>query len=86
MVANSQVSLHTQPGCAIVNPNQTSNIINTTDCNYQANSNSGCSIGVPDPKSYGAAFAAAGGGMFVTEFAETGISCVRFHLINVTCS
>ena len=30
----------------------------------------------PDPNSYGAAFAAAGGGMFVTEFAETGISCV----------
>lgn len=30
----------------------------------------------PDPNSYGAAFAAAGGGMFVTEFAESGISCV----------
>lgn len=30
----------------------------------------------PDPNSYGAAFAAAGGGMFVTELAESGISCV----------
>jgi hypothetical protein len=30
----------------------------------------------PAPNSYGAAFAAAGGGVFVTEFAESGISCV----------
>lgn len=30
----------------------------------------------PDPNSYGAAFATAGGGVFVTEFAESGISCV----------
>jgi len=76
MAAESHVSLHTQPGCTIVNPVQTSTIINTTDCDYQANSNSGCAIDVPDPRSYGAPFAAAGGGVFVTEFAATGISCV----------
>ena len=41
----------------------------------------------PDPNSYGAAFAAAGGGVFVTEFAETGISCVFFSsLLYEICS
>ncbi len=82
MVTNSEVSLHTLPGCSIVNPVQTSTIINTTDCDYQANLSSGCSVEVPDPKSYGAAFASAGGGVFVTEFATTGISCVAFFFIS----
>jgi hypothetical protein len=86
MVTNAEVSLHTEPGCTIVKSTQSSTIINNTDCSYLENSNSGCGIEVPDPKSYGAAFAAAGGGVFVTEYAATAISCVVFHLINVTCS
>ena len=88
MVTNAEVSLHTEPGCHIVNSTQTSTIINSTDCSYTENSNSGCGIAVPDPKSYGAGFAAAGGGVFVTEFAASAISCVAFILIfiNVTCS
>lgn len=81
-MSNSEISLHTEPGCSIVNSTQTSTIINSTDCSYLANSNSGCGIAVPDPKSYGAAFAAAGGGVFVTEFAATAISCVVLPLMS----
>ncbi|KAI9431000.1 concanavalin A-like lectin/glucanase domain-containing protein [Lactarius indigo] len=86
LVANSQVAVHTQPGCTVVNATQTSTLVNTTDCNYQVNSNSGCSIGVPDPRSFGAAFAAAGGGVFITEFATTGISVWFFSRSDVPSS
>jgi len=78
MVQNSQSSLHTEPGCTVVNSVQTSTLINSTDCSFQANNNEGCVIENPDSNSYGAAFAAGGGGVFVTEFAEAGISCVVF--------
>ena len=78
MVQNSQSSLHTEPGCKVINAVQTSTIVNSTDCSFKSNDNEGCVTENPDPKSYGAAFAAAGGGVFVTEFANTGISCVSF--------
>lgn len=86
MVTNAEVSLHTEPGCTIVKSTQTSTIINNTDCSYLENSNSGCGIEVPDPKSYGAAFAAAGGGVFVTEYAATAISVWFFSRSDVPSS
>lgn len=61
-------------GCLLINPNQTSTIINSTDCSFLANDQSGCSVFDPNSDSYGEGFAQAGGGLFVTEFAETGIS------------
>ena len=70
----NQMSLHTLPGCTVVSPNETSTIINSTDCSYLSNDNQGCIVMDPSPASYGAAFAQAGGGVFVTEFAESGIS------------
>jgi hypothetical protein len=76
MVHNSQSALHTEPGCTVVDAVQTSTLVVSTDCSFKANQNEGCATQNPDPKSYGAAFAASGGGVFVTEFAETGISCV----------
>ncbi|KAI0298071.1 glycoside hydrolase family 16 protein [Multifurca ochricompacta] len=82
MESNSQISLHTVPGCTVVNAVQTSTLVNTTDCSFLANQNSGCAVGNPDPNSYGAAFAATGGGVFVTEFAETGISLRRGNVPN----
>jgi hypothetical protein len=87
MVHNSQTSLHTEPGCTVVNAVQTSTLVNSTDCSFKTNSNEGCVVEDPDPNSYGAAFAAAGGGVFVTEFAETGVSCVSFFsLLYEICS
>ncbi|KAK2465304.1 hypothetical protein APHAL10511_002658 [Amanita phalloides] len=70
----NQMSLHTLPGCKIASPTETSTLVNSTDCSYVANSNQGCIVTDPNPASYGAAFAQAGGGVFVTELAETGVS------------
>lgn len=51
---------------------------NYTNCYVEANDNSGCTVIDGNSTSYGADFAAAGGGVWVTEFATDGISYVRF--------
>ncbi|TDL19676.1 hypothetical protein BD410DRAFT_791798 [Rickenella mellea] len=74
-IGQNTMSLHTEPGCTHqANATQSSTIINTIDCDSRANANSGCGVADPNNSSYGAPFARAGGGVFVTEFAETGIS------------
>ncbi|KAH9171666.1 concanavalin A-like lectin/glucanase domain-containing protein [Lactarius sanguifluus] len=85
MVLNAQMALHTDPGCTLVDPAQTSSLVTSTDCSI-ANQNLGCVVKNPDPNSYGAAFAAAGGGVFVTELASTGISIWFFSRANVPSS
>jgi hypothetical protein len=70
----NQISLHTLDGCKQVDPVQSSKLINSTDCSFNTNGNQGCITSDPASNSYGADFAAAGGGVFVTEFADTGIS------------
>ena len=52
----------------------TSTIVNSTDCNFELDGNQGCVVTDPNPSSYGEAFAQAGGGIYVTEFSEDGIS------------
>ncbi|KAF8654615.1 hypothetical protein AX16_003527 [Volvariella volvacea WC 439] len=79
----NQMSLHTLPGCNLVDPVQTSPFVNSTNCDSQANNNQGCIVTDPDPASFGAGFAAAGGGVFVTEYAESGISIWFFPRANV---
>lgn len=79
------MGLHTLPGCTSVSPAvAASSTVNSTDCSYLANSNEGCVVSDGNTAAYGAAFAAAGGGVFVTEFAESGISSVAsiLYLIN----
>ena len=73
-VLNAQMALHSEPEYSVVNPVQTSTLVNTTDCNVQADQNMGCVLENPDRNYYGAAFASASGGVFVTELAEKGIS------------
>jgi len=75
LVTQNQMGLHTLPGCTAVGAKQDpSSKTLSTDCSYLTNSNQGCAVNAGDPASYGAAFAQAGGGVYVTEFAETGIS------------
>ncbi|KAH9022295.1 glycoside hydrolase family 16 protein [Lactarius hengduanensis] len=83
MVPNAQMALHTDTGCNLVDPTQTSSLITSTNCSAAANFNQGCVVENPDPNSYGAAFAAAGGGMFVTELASTGVSIWFFSRANI---
>ena len=79
MVDRNQMSLHTEPGCVQQNATQLSTMINTTDCSYLAAGNEGCAVFDPSTSSYGETFAQSGGGVFVTEFASTGISYVIFR-------
>ncbi|CCM00998.1 uncharacterized protein FIBRA_03046 [Fibroporia radiculosa] len=79
-VTMNQMALHTANGCTH-SPNavQTSTLVNSTDCSTAANGNQGCVVTTPTTSSYGAGFAADGGGMFVTEFASSGISIWFFN-------
>ncbi|PPQ79218.1 LOW QUALITY PROTEIN: hypothetical protein CVT25_002824 [Psilocybe cyanescens] len=83
LASHSIMGLHTTPGCTQVGQNQSSSIVNSTDCSFLANNNQGCITTVPSTQSYGAAFAQAGGGFFVTEFAESGISIWFFPRADV---
>jgi hypothetical protein len=76
-VTMNQMSLHTEPGCTQVSPNQTSTLVSSTDCSFDSNNNQGCIVLDPSTSSYGAGFASTGGGQFVTELAEDGIRCVK---------
>ncbi|KAH0832135.1 glycoside hydrolase family 16 protein [Lanmaoa asiatica] len=70
---NNQMSLHTEPGCTQVSPNETSTLVTSTNCAYNANGNQGCIVMDPSSASFGAGFANSNGGAFVTEYATTGI-------------
>ncbi|KAF8968928.1 glycoside hydrolase family 16 protein [Flammula alnicola] len=83
MVTNSQMGLHTLAGCTVTGQQQSSTLLNSTDCSHLDNNNLGCITTDPRTTSYGAAFAQAGGGVFVTEFATTGISVWFFPRANI---
>ncbi|EGN98170.1 glycoside hydrolase family 16 protein, partial [Serpula lacrymans var. lacrymans S7.3] len=74
MMTMNQMSLHTETGCMVENQNQTSTLIQSTNCSASANGNQGCIVQDPSGSSYGAGFAGVGGGAFVTEMAESGIN------------
>jgi len=81
------MGLHTEPGCTVVNPVQASSSTQTSkDCSYLTNKNQGCLVTDGNTASYGQAFAAAGGGVWVTEFATSGISIWFFPRANVPSS
>jgi hypothetical protein len=50
------------------------------NCSSSANYNSGCTVVDANADSYGSAFAAAGGGVWVTELASTGVSIWFFSV------
>ncbi|TFK39087.1 glycoside hydrolase family 16 protein [Crucibulum laeve] len=82
-VTNNQMGLHTNDGCKQVSANQSSTLVNSTDCSNLVNSNQGCITTDPSTKSYGADFANSGGGVWVTEYAQSGISIWFFPRANV---
>ncbi|EJC98440.1 uncharacterized protein FOMMEDRAFT_96314 [Fomitiporia mediterranea MF3/22] len=85
-VKNNRMTLHTEPGCVQANATQTSTLVNSTDCSYLLNGNQGCVTSDPQPSSYGEAFAKAGGGIYVTEFAESGVSIWFFNRSSIPAS
>ncbi|KAJ9115881.1 hypothetical protein QFC22_005023 [Naganishia vaughanmartiniae] len=83
--AGNQMALHTNDGCTLVKDSSApfTGAVNYTDCYVEANDNSGCTVIDGNSTSYGEAFATAGGGVWVTEFATTGISIWFFSRANI---
>jgi len=70
----NQMTLHTGAGCTLSQPmNATGNVL-VDNCDVNATGNSGCGVQEKSTESWGAPFAANGGGVFATIFAEDGIS------------
>ena len=69
LMGNNQAALHTTDGCLKM-PNVAQLGRNTwTDCSQ----GSGCVVAETKPNSYGSGFAAAGGGVWATQFDVSGI-------------
>jgi hypothetical protein len=86
---DNQISIHTTPGCTHNGSEyQFGTSGATTDCSEP----SGCTVTETSPNSYGSGFAAAGGGVWATQFDVSGILYVVAHVISsslwltITCS
>ncbi|EJD41512.1 hypothetical protein AURDEDRAFT_186483 [Auricularia subglabra TFB-10046 SS5] len=72
---NNQMALHTHGTCTIPRESTTmSGSVVFEDCGDSLNGNTGCVVRDPSDKSFGKGFNENQGGMWVTEFAEEGIS------------
>ncbi|GAA5907807.1 hypothetical protein JCM6882_004563 [Rhodosporidiobolus microsporus] len=82
----NRMALHTADGCtapASSSSNPYSGNLTYGNCFAYANSNSGCGVEEPSANSYGEAFAANGGGMYVTEMARDGVKIWFFERANI---
>ncbi|KAF8999294.1 hypothetical protein BDQ17DRAFT_1246751 [Cyathus striatus] len=83
-VSFNQMGLHTNAGCTAPKPNPNQNsasIVNTTDCH--GDQGQGCIVTDAGHPSDGPGFNDNGGGVFVTEYAATGISIWYIPRANV---
>lgn len=69
----NQMTLHTTPGCT--QPQGVTQLGQTTtaDCSLGANSSEGCTVVEKQANSFGDGFNNAGGGVWATQFDESGI-------------
>lgn len=72
-MTTNQMSLHTAAGCTQASGVTQTGTTTQTDCNLSVNSNNGCTVIDESTDSYGAGFESAGGGVWVTELADSGI-------------
>jgi hypothetical protein len=83
MMTNNQMSIHTTPGCTQSGSEyQLGTSGTTTDCSQA----SGCTVTENSPNSYGSSFAAAGGGVWATQFDVSGIFIWFWSRPNVPAS
>ncbi|KAK4687336.1 hypothetical protein P7C73_g2792, partial [Tremellales sp. Uapishka_1] len=74
LVTTNQVALHTVgSGCLATSVAAFSGDLTYNNCSTAANFGSGCTVNETDTASYGAAFANAGGGVYIAEFATESI-------------
>ncbi|GAA5942461.1 hypothetical protein JCM10213_004783 [Rhodosporidiobolus nylandii] len=74
----NQMTLHTAPGCMLASPLQAVGSVLTTNCDAYVASNTGCGIQDPSTSSFGSAFNAQGGGIYVMNWDEEGIAVYFF--------
>jgi len=82
----NQMALHTQTGCTQATGITQTGTTGNPNCDNNSSSGAGCTVIDANANSYGAPFAAAGGGVWVTEFAETGVNIWFFSRANVPSS
>ncbi|GAA6017774.1 hypothetical protein JCM11491_004613 [Sporobolomyces phaffii] len=78
----NQMALHTTANCLAQNSSSSDEYtaqLLSNNCDSEANYNSGCNALDPSTTSAGQALAAAGGGMWATEYASTGIKIWHFQ-------
>lgn len=68
LMDHNQMALHTTPGCFHTTPPNQMGTSEELDCSKP----SGCVVAETAPNSYQAGFAAAGGGVFATQFDVAG--------------
>lgn len=71
--ALSSLAIADDPSCLASTATTSGSSLTYNNCSIGANSDSGCTYNVTNANSYGAGFAAAGGGVYVAEFASSGI-------------
>ncbi|CAK9779454.1 hypothetical protein CC85DRAFT_266919 [Cutaneotrichosporon oleaginosum] len=70
----NQIALHSHnDGCYASSSAQMTGQLRLDNCSVTSNGGSGCTVGDSDTRSYGEGFAAAGGGVYVAEFAADAI-------------
>ena len=82
----NKMTLHTGPGCSIdgnggnsdTNSNVMTGTVEQTACDVSSGDNTGCGITTTDTQSYGAGLSESGGGVYATEWTDTGISVYFF--------
>ncbi|KAG8838593.1 hypothetical protein FS842_010068 [Serendipita sp. 407] len=86
LMSQNQMALHTVAGCSQAEGITQTGTTNVRNCDAEGSNGAGCTVMDPSPNSYGAPFAAAGGGVWVTEFAETGVNIWFFSRNDVPAS
>jgi hypothetical protein len=82
----NQMALHTHSGCTQAEGVTQSGTTGNRNCDGGQSGGAGCTVIDANENSYGAPFAAAGGGVWVTEFADTGVNIWFFSRANVPSS
>ncbi|EPS99603.1 hypothetical protein FOMPIDRAFT_53115 [Fomitopsis schrenkii] len=83
---NDQVTLHTNPGCALPSMNAdalgiSGTLVSTQDCAAADTQNAGCGVRSVETNSFGAGFNAMGGGVYAMKWDDSGIT-VHFFARN----
>ncbi|EGF99846.1 family 16 glycoside hydrolase [Melampsora larici-populina 98AG31] len=80
MLTKNQMTLHTASGCSVQTPmsNSAMGTVLDKNCDAALDGNSGCGVSDPSEISFGKPFNDNGGGVFVMEWKQSGITIWRF--------